>query len=59
VDKKGYTRDVRVVASAPPGVFDRAATDAIARWRYRPAKYNGQPVEVPVRTHIVFKLPTN
>jgi TonB family protein len=59
VDKKGYTRDVRVVASAPAGVFDRAATEAIARWRYRPAKYNGQPIEVPVRTHIVFKLPTN
>ena len=57
VDKKGYTKEVRVVESTPRGIFDRAATDAIRRWRYRPAKYNGEPVEVPVRTHIVFKLP--
>jgi TonB family protein len=59
VDKKGYPRDVQVVESTPAGVFDRAATDAIARWRYRPAKYNGQPVEVPVRTRVRFELPTN
>jgi protein TonB len=59
VDKKGYTKDVRVVESTPPGVFNRAAMDAISRWRYRPAKYNGQPVEVPVRTRIRFELPTN
>ena len=59
VDKKGYTRNVHVVEATPPGVFDRAAIDAIARWRYRPAKYNGQPVEVPVRTRIRFELPSN
>ena len=59
VDKKGYTKDVRVVESTPQGMFDRAATDAIRRWRYRPAKYNGQPVEVPVRTRIRFELPNN
>ena len=59
VDKKGYTKDVQVVESIPRGVFDRAATDAIKHWRYRPAKYNGQPVEVPVRTRIRFEPPTN
>ena len=59
VDKKGYTKDVHVIESTPEGVFDRAATDAIQRWRYRPAKYNGQPVEVPVRTRIRFELPSN
>lgn len=57
VDKKGYTKDVQVTESTPPGVFDRAATDAIRRWRYKPAKYNGEPVEVPVRTRIRFELP--
>jgi TonB family protein len=59
VDKKGYTKEVRVVESQPKGVFDSAATEAIRRWRYRPAQYNGQPVEVPVRTHILFQLPSN
>ena len=57
VDKKGYTKDVQVLQSTPRGTFDRAATDAIRRWRYRPATYNGEPIEVPVRTHIVFQLP--
>jgi outer membrane biosynthesis protein TonB len=38
-------------------VFDGAATGAIEHWRYRPAQYNGQPVEVPVRTRIRFELP--
>lgn len=57
VDEKGYTRDVKVIQSSPPGVFDRAATDAIRRWRYRPAKYDGHPVAVPVRTRIRFELP--
>ena len=57
VDKKGYATDVKVVESTPPGVFDRAATDAIRHWRYRPAKYNGEPVAVPVRTRIRFELP--
>ena len=57
VDKKGYTRNVRVVESTPKGIFDRAATDAIRRWQYRPATYNGEPVEVPVQTRIRFELP--
>jgi len=57
VDKKGYTKDIQVVDSVPKGVFDRAAVDSIRRWRYRPAKYNGAPVEVPVRTRIRFELP--
>ncbi|MGH8202582.1 MAG: energy transducer TonB [Steroidobacteraceae bacterium] len=59
VDKKGYTKDVRVIESLPKGVFDSAATEAIRRWRYRPAQYNGQPMEVPVRTRIRFELPSN
>lgn len=57
VDKKGYTKDVKVVESTPNRMFDSAATDAIRRWRYRPATYKGQPVEVPVRTRIRFELP--
>jgi len=59
VDKQGRTRDVKVVESVPNGVFDDAATEAIQRWRYRPVQYNGQPVEVPVRTRIRFELPND
>jgi TonB family protein len=57
VDKQGRTREVKVVESFPKGVFDDAAISAIQRWRYRPAQYNGQAVEVPVRTRIRFELP--
>ncbi|MGH8318236.1 MAG: energy transducer TonB [Steroidobacteraceae bacterium] len=57
VDKKGRTKDLRVIESSPRGVFDRATTQAIRGWRYRPAKYNGQPVEVPVQVLIRFELP--
>jgi TonB family protein len=59
VDKKGRVENVRVTQSNPRGVFDRAAMDAIREWRYRPAEYNGEPVEVPVRTLIRFELPKN
>ena len=59
VDKQGRTRDVKVVESAPKGVFDDAAIEAIQRWRYRPLQYDGQPVEVPVRTRIRFELPND
>jgi protein TonB len=57
VDKKGYTKDIKVTQSTPPGVFDRAAIDSIRQWRYRPAQYDGRTVEVPVRTLIRFVLP--
>jgi protein TonB len=57
VDKRGRTQNVKVIESVPKGVFDQAATDAILHWRYRPAQYNGQPIEVPVRTRIRFESP--
>jgi periplasmic protein TonB len=57
VDKRGHTRDIKVTQSTPPGVFNRAAIDAVGQWRYRPAKFDGRPVEVPVRTLIRFVLP--
>lgn len=59
VDKRGRTKDVHVIQSNPRDVFDHAAMDAIREWRYRPATYEGQPVEVPVRTLIRFELPKN
>jgi protein TonB len=47
IDINGVPRDVRVVESNPPGVFDGAAVDAVTRWRYRP----GKPAEVKVSIH--------
>ena len=57
VDKSGRTRALQVISATPPDVFNRAALDAIRRWRYAPPRFQGTPVEVPVRTMIRFVLP--
>ncbi len=57
VDRNGIPRDLRVTASRPADVFNRSALDAIRSWRYKPVRFHGRPVEVPVRTLIRFELP--
>ncbi len=44
VSSNGSVRDIEVVAAEPRGVFDSAASDAVAAWRFRPRVVNGQPV---------------
>ncbi|MGB6604043.1 MAG: energy transducer TonB [Steroidobacteraceae bacterium] len=57
VDPSGATRDISVVESTPPGVFDRAATNAVRHWRYAPTIFNGAPIAVPTRALLRFELP--
>jgi protein TonB len=57
VDTRGETRDIHVVESAPPGVFDQAAVNAVKHWRYAPMVVDGSTVEVPVKTRMRFELP--
>lgn len=53
----GRVRDIRILRSEPEGVFDRAATKALAKWRYDPQLVNSVPIErTGVRVRIVFKL---
>jgi protein TonB len=40
----GAVADIQVVGAKPIGVFEDAATDALAQWRFRPRLVNGQPV---------------
>ncbi len=50
-------KSVIVVESQPPGVFDRAAINAVKRWKYKPKVVNGQPVErVGIQTQLTFEL---
>ena len=44
ITETGTVRDVEVLGSAPRGIFDTAATEAIATWRFRPRVVNGRPV---------------
>lgn len=57
VTSLGSVRDPVVVDASPPGVFDRAATAASLKFRYKPRVLNGQPVDVRgVRNVIRFEL---
>lgn len=52
----GKVRDVSVVGAQPHHVFDRAATNAVSRWEFKPALRNGQPMAVTMRKRINFTL---
>lgn len=44
ITPSGAVRDIQVVNAEPRGVFDAAATEALAQWRFRPRFVNGQAV---------------
>ena len=52
----GKTQDAVVRAAEPAGVFDRAALDAVKRWRYEPRVVGGNVVEQRVETRLRFRL---
>jgi len=54
VDAEGRPQQVDLVESSHSRALDRAATDAVRRWRFRPAQRNGQPVEGVVQVPIAF-----
>jgi protein TonB len=56
VAKDGTTRDALVRAAEPVGTFDRAALDAVKRWRYEPRVVDGNVVEQRVQTRLRFRL---
>ncbi len=56
VAKDGTTRDPSVKAAEPAGVFDRAAMDAVKRWRYEPRVVDGAVVEQRVEARLLFRL---
>lgn len=56
VDRQGQVVQVVVTESVPSGVFDRAAVNAMRRWRFTPATFKGQSVQVWVRKTLTFRL---
>lgn len=46
VDAEGRVQNARVVDARPPDVFDEAALQAVSRWRFRPARQEGEPEPV-------------
>ena len=44
VSVEGTVMNARVVEAEPDGVFDRAALEAVAQWRFRPPAVDGRNV---------------
>lgn len=56
IDDLGRVRDVEVVESDLPGVFDDAALEAFRNARFHPAMKDGRPVRYLAYIRVVFKL---
>jgi len=56
VNADGTVSDVSVMNSEPVEIFDKAATDAALRWRFRPVTRNGRAVETLAQIRINFSL---
>ncbi len=56
VDIEGWACEPEVISAEPEGVFDEAALDAVAEYRFEPALKDGKPVNCIVRMPVVFKL---
>ncbi len=56
IDAEGRTTDVAVVSSQPRRIFDRAAIDAVNRYRFTPAMSNGEAVASKRQQKIEFNL---
>jgi protein TonB len=52
----GKVVDSSVVESAPERVFDKAALNAVRRWRFEPLATAGEPAEATIETSVVFKI---
>jgi len=54
IDKQGNVTNLRVV-SGPPSLVD-ATVEAVKHWKYRPYRYNGEPVDVETTITVRFHM---
>jgi TonB family protein len=55
VDTEGRVRDAYVLRSNNPW-FERPALDAVAKWRFKPGRKDGHPVNVRMQVPMIFQL---
>lgn len=55
VGPDGRPRDLKVARTLGMGL-DQKAIEAVRRWRFEPAKMNGQPVAVQINVEVNFRL---
>lgn len=53
IDEQGNVADPEIEKSTNPG-FDKAAVDAIKKWKFKPARQDGNPVAKKVSIPIKF-----
>ncbi len=56
ITEQGHVEDVQVERSAGHPELDESAMEAVRRWRFEPARRNGEPVAILVTIPVVFKL---
>ena len=56
VNPDGSVGNVHVTNAEPRRVFDRAAVDAVSRWKFKPALINGVPTAVVLQRRVEFRL---
>lgn len=56
ITAEGRVENLRVTHAEPPGVFDREARRAAARWRFAPRTEGGQPVAREATKTLYFRL---
>ena len=56
VTPKGVVSDLKVLSATPPGVFEKAATGAVSRLRYKPVLDAGKPIAVSTKMLVIFRL---
>ncbi|WP_242107412.1 energy transducer TonB [Luteimonas aquatica] len=57
VGADGVPGDIDLVRSSGSRSLDRAATDAVRKWRFQPARRGGQPIPGTVQVPIAFSSP--
>ena len=55
VRRDGTIDEVEIIKDLPQGLGD-AARDAVRRWRFRPATYRGEPIDVYYTVTVNFRL---
>jgi len=56
VTKDGRVRNLTVLQESPTGVFHKTVMNTVPRWRFKPARKDGQSVDVWVKQTINFRL---
>jgi protein TonB len=56
VTPKGSVADVKVLDAHPKGVFEKAATNAVSRLKYKPVLEAGKAVAVATKMLVIFRL---